>query len=246
MAAKLDFSNPHVIRNEDEYDLFVGEIDRLLDADPAPGSADADRLELLSLLVEAFDRAHYAPASTSTPQSVVQFMLEQHDRTRADLVPIFGSKSRVSEFFNGKRRLSMNQIAALRKEFGIPADVLIDSDPDEVDCASSPGVAVSGASRAETSGDLASLIAAQTTFIEQLSQQLAIQTAAMTEALSMLQRVTTAHQYAMEQFSAVASTVVRPSQDDATGAGAFHYTTPLHLQGSNTEPALRLNYSLRH
>jgi HTH-type transcriptional regulator/antitoxin HigA len=53
-------------------------------------------------------------------------MLEQHGMTRADLVPILGSKSRVSEFFAGKRPLSVSQIKALRDALGIPADLLLD------------------------------------------------------------------------------------------------------------------------
>jgi HTH-type transcriptional regulator/antitoxin HigA len=36
-----------------------------------------------------------------------------------------GGKARVSEFFSGKRGLSIAQIRALHKELGIPADLLI-------------------------------------------------------------------------------------------------------------------------
>ena len=63
---------------------------------------------------------------TGTPQSVVAFMLEQTGRTRADLAPLMGGRGRVSEFFAGKRRLSIEQIRKLRDELGIPADLLID------------------------------------------------------------------------------------------------------------------------
>jgi antitoxin component HigA of HigAB toxin-antitoxin module len=52
-------------------------------------------------------------------------MLEQRGKTRADLHELMGGKARVSEFFAGKRRLSVEQIRALRKALGIPADLLI-------------------------------------------------------------------------------------------------------------------------
>jgi HTH-type transcriptional regulator/antitoxin HigA len=52
-------------------------------------------------------------------------MLEQKGMTRGDLAEIMGGKSRVSEFFAGKRELSVNQIKALREKLGIPADLLI-------------------------------------------------------------------------------------------------------------------------
>lgn len=97
-----------------------------LDADPAPHSPPFDRLELLSVLVEACDEEHYPVGSTATPQSIIEFLLDQHGMTRADLASILGGRSRVSEFFAGKRRLSISQILKLRKRLGVPADLLLD------------------------------------------------------------------------------------------------------------------------
>ena len=54
----LDFSTPHVLRNSKEYRAAVTEIDRLLDADPKRGTAAGDRLEFLSVLVEAYEDEH--------------------------------------------------------------------------------------------------------------------------------------------------------------------------------------------
>lgn len=125
-AMRLDFTNPHLLRNAKEYDAAVAEINTLLDADVKKGSVGHDRLEFLSVLVEAYDDKHYPIENIAgTPQSMVEFMLEQKGMTRAELVPIMGGKSRVSEFFAGKRRLSIEQIIKLRDELGIPADLLI-------------------------------------------------------------------------------------------------------------------------
>jgi HTH-type transcriptional regulator/antitoxin HigA len=52
-------------------------------------------------------------------------MLEQHDMTRADLAQVLGGRSRVSEFFSGKRELSKTQALALRDLFHVPLDVLL-------------------------------------------------------------------------------------------------------------------------
>ena len=46
--------------------------------------------------------------------------------TRADLAPILGGRSRGSEFFWGKRRLSLAQIQRLRTILNVPADVLLE------------------------------------------------------------------------------------------------------------------------
>jgi HTH-type transcriptional regulator/antitoxin HigA len=122
----LDFSTPHVLRNAREYKAAVAEIDRLLDADPKRGTEAYDRLEFLSVLVEAYeDERDPLDESKGTPQSVVTFMLEQKGMMRADLHALMGGKARVSEFFAGKRSLSVAQIRALREELGIPADLLI-------------------------------------------------------------------------------------------------------------------------
>ena len=126
-APLLDFSTPHVLRNAKEYRAAVSEIDRLLDADPKRGTLEYERLEFLSVLVEAYEDEHDPlDEAGGSPQSVVAFMLEQRGLTRADLRDAMGGKGRVSEFFAGKRRLSIEQIRALRDLLHIPADLLID------------------------------------------------------------------------------------------------------------------------
>ena len=125
----LDFSNPHTLRNEAEYDAAVAEIDALLELEPARGTSEYDRLELLSVLVEAYDEEHYRIADTATPQAAVDFLLEQRGMARAELAPYLGGRSRVSEFFAGKRPLSITQIQQLRQLFHVPADLLLEKVP---------------------------------------------------------------------------------------------------------------------
>jgi HTH-type transcriptional regulator / antitoxin HigA len=124
-ATTLDFKKPHVLRNAREHEAAVAENDALLDRNPRRGSEAYDRLEFLSVLVEAYEDEHDPIDETGTPQTVVEFMLEQAGMTRADLAPMMGGRARVSEFFAGKRRLSIEQIKRLRERLGIPADLLI-------------------------------------------------------------------------------------------------------------------------
>lgn len=125
MTTLLDFSKPHVLRSDEEYDAAVAEIDALLSRDIVPGSEEEDRLEFLTLLVEAYDDEHFPMGGSSTPQSIVDFVLEQRGMQRSDLAEVMGGRSRVSDFFNGKRELSRSQIKALRDLLGIPADLLL-------------------------------------------------------------------------------------------------------------------------
>lgn len=124
MRSLLDFSKPHVLRNEAEYEAAIREIGQLLDRDPARGSEGYERLEFLSVLVEHYEDQHF-PMDAVTPQQAVEFMLEQKGMSRGDLEELMGGRSRVSEFFTGKRELSKSQIEALRRHLGIPADVLL-------------------------------------------------------------------------------------------------------------------------
>lgn len=126
METVIDIPTPHIVRTQEEYDAAVAEIDRLLDIDPQPFSGDYDRLEMLSLLVEDYDARNNPIDDTDlTPQDAVDFMLDQKGMTRADLAKIMGGRSRVSEFFSGKRVLSRTQIEALRDTLGVPADLLL-------------------------------------------------------------------------------------------------------------------------
>src|SRR5690242_2221368 len=113
-----------VLHNEAEYDRAVAELDRLLALDPARGTPEYAMLELLTVLVRVYDEEHYQMGNAATPQEVIEFLLDQHGMERAQLAPILGGRSRVSEFFAGKRHLSLVQIYKLREIFRVSADLL--------------------------------------------------------------------------------------------------------------------------
>jgi len=113
------------IRRETEYNAAIAEIERLLDADPKKGTSAFDRLELLTILVEAYEEEHDEEFKPASPQEMVEFMAEQKGIGRTELAELMGGRSRLSDFLNKHRKLSINQISKLRKALGIPADLLI-------------------------------------------------------------------------------------------------------------------------
>jgi HTH-type transcriptional regulator/antitoxin HigA len=110
------------IRTEADYEAALEEIDRLMDA--APGSLEGDRLDILTTLVEAYEARRY-PIDAPDPIAALEYFMEQRGVTRADLVPLFGSRSRVSEILNRKRRLTMEMAWRLHRELGMPAEAVI-------------------------------------------------------------------------------------------------------------------------
>lgn len=113
------------IRNAKEFEETVNELDYLADLDPKEGSPAYDRMELLGILIAAYEEAHLPPLEPATPRELVQFMAEQKGIGSPDLAELLGGRSRLSEFLNGTRELSKSQILRVRDALGIPADLLI-------------------------------------------------------------------------------------------------------------------------
>ena len=110
------------IKTEKDYEDALAEIERLFDA--RPGTADGDRLEILTTLVEAYENQNYA-IPLPDPVEAIEYFLESRGLSRKDLELYLGSRARVSEILNRKRPLSLEMIRRLHDGLGIPAEVLI-------------------------------------------------------------------------------------------------------------------------
>jgi HTH-type transcriptional regulator/antitoxin HigA len=75
-------------------------------------------------LIEAYEESKW-PRPTPRVADTIRYLMDQHGLTRADMIPILGSASRVSEVLSGKKGLSMRMVQRLRARFGVPADVLL-------------------------------------------------------------------------------------------------------------------------
>jgi HTH-type transcriptional regulator/antitoxin HigA len=113
------------IRNSKEFEATVAELDYLVDLDPKEGTPAYDRMELLGILIAAYEDAHLPPLKQATPQELMQFMAEQKGLGSPELAELLGGRSRLSEFLNGTRDLSKAQITRVRDALGIPADLLL-------------------------------------------------------------------------------------------------------------------------
>ena len=114
------------LRSEAEYDAALAEIEPLFDLSEEPplGTPEGDRLAMLALLIEDWERRHY-PISPPDPISAIKFRMEQQGLSVADMRPYIGPPNHVYEVLAGKRSLSLAMIRRLHKGLDISADALI-------------------------------------------------------------------------------------------------------------------------
>lgn len=110
------------IRNEEDYETALEEIETLWEAES--GTPEADRLDVLVMLVEAYEAEHY-PIPDPDPIELILHVMDARGLTRRDLEPYLGSRARVSEILNRRRPLSLEMIRKLQTGLGLPADVLV-------------------------------------------------------------------------------------------------------------------------
>lgn len=115
------------IRSEEDYEAALAEIDGLMDAEP--GTSEGDRLDVLVTLVEAYE-ARCWEIDLPDPVEAIRVRMEDKNLRQVDLVPMIGSRGRVSEVLSRKRDLTLPMIRRLAKGLDLGADVLIQEPPD--------------------------------------------------------------------------------------------------------------------
>jgi HTH-type transcriptional regulator/antitoxin HigA len=96
-------------------------VDRLWDSNDA---ADMARLEAQARLIAAYEERKW-PRHPPSTADLIRHLMDQHGLARADMVPILGTASRVSEVLRGKKGLSIAMVQRLRARFRVPADLLL-------------------------------------------------------------------------------------------------------------------------
>ncbi len=111
-----------IINSEKDHKRALAAIEQLWES--KPGTETHDALDVLALLVEDYEKRTF-PMEEPDPVAAIRFRLEQMGKEQKDLVPILGSRGRVSEVLNRKRPLSLAMIRRLHDELHIPFEALI-------------------------------------------------------------------------------------------------------------------------
>jgi HTH-type transcriptional regulator/antitoxin HigA len=99
------------------------EIERLWDK-AEPGTPEGERFDVLTTLVDAYERAHF-PIPAPDPIEAILFRLDQQGLDTKVLLPVFKTRARLSEILTRRRRLSLAMIRELHGRFGIPLESLV-------------------------------------------------------------------------------------------------------------------------
>ena len=114
--------NIRPIKTELDYDKALERLEIIFDA--KKGTKEGDELEILSILIEKFEKENY-PIEMPDPIEAIKFRMEQLGMKQKDLAKVVGFKSRVSEILNRKRKLTIEMIRNLSQQLNIPSEVLI-------------------------------------------------------------------------------------------------------------------------
>lgn len=110
------------IKTENDYKIALERIEQIHNA--KPNTKESDELEILLILVEAYEEEHYIIEAPSAIEAI-KFRMEQEGLRQKDLTPILGDKSIVSKILNGKRELTVDMIRKLHQILNIPFESMI-------------------------------------------------------------------------------------------------------------------------
>lgn len=111
------------IETEEEYDHMVGAVEQLM-GEYRLSPEESALLETMAILVHAYDDRHH-PLPPVAPNETLAYLMESSGRAARDLLPVFGTRGRVSEVLSGKRAISKEQAKKLASVFKVAVDLLI-------------------------------------------------------------------------------------------------------------------------
>ena len=112
------------VKTERDYETALQRCYDLMQKDIKANPKLANELEVLSILVKAYEEKHY-PVLPPNPIAAIKHRLEQKGLDEKELNKILGGRSRKSEILSGRRKLSLNMIRELHDKLKIPAETLI-------------------------------------------------------------------------------------------------------------------------
>jgi HTH-type transcriptional regulator/antitoxin HigA len=112
------------LRSEADYDEALEAIGAFFESEPPPGSPEADRFDLLALVIDDYERKHWAIDPPDAPD-LLRAQMQRKGLEESDLAELLGSTARVSEVLDRRRYLTLEQAWKLHTQWRLPTEALI-------------------------------------------------------------------------------------------------------------------------
>jgi len=110
------------IKNVADYEATLERINKLMDAER--DTPEGDELEVLALMVDAYEDTHY-PIDDPDPIDFLKYVMECQGYEQKDLARLLNSRPRASEILNRQRQLNLTMIRLISKTWQVPAEPLL-------------------------------------------------------------------------------------------------------------------------
>ena len=110
------------IKTEHDYRAALKRMQLLFDA--PSGTPESDEADILALMIDEYEKKHYA-IDAPNPVEAIKIRMEEMHLKQKDLVSVIGSVSRVSDILNRKRKLTVEMIRNLNRRLSISPQILI-------------------------------------------------------------------------------------------------------------------------
>lgn len=111
-----------IISSKKEYTAALKRFEEIFQS--KTGTPESDEADVLALLIKTYEESYY-PIETPDPLSAIQYRMEQQGLSKQDLAQILGFKSRVTDIFNGHRKLNLSMIRKLHTHLNISYETLV-------------------------------------------------------------------------------------------------------------------------
>lgn len=114
--------NTKLIKTEEEYQQALNRLDELFDA--PIGTPESDEADVLALLVDDYEKKHYA-IDTPDPIEAIKIRMEEMQLRQIDIAKELGGKNRASEVLAKKRKLTVEMIRNITARLNLSPELLI-------------------------------------------------------------------------------------------------------------------------
>jgi len=112
------------IKTEDDFNSAIARLHSLAMVGFEDGSPEDDEYSILQTLADEYQVRHH-PIPPPHPIEAIKFMMDQKGISESEVSRLLGGRSRKSEIFSQKRKLSLEMMRKLSSALGISADILV-------------------------------------------------------------------------------------------------------------------------